>query len=802
MNDYKNFLDRHNKYLRYLLLISLITFVILFAATSAHGGWYDGNWSYRKQITIKSSEVTGGPHSNFPVLISLTTDTDLAADARDDGYDILFTSDNEVDKIAHEIEKFDGTSGELVAWVKVDSVSSASNTNIYMYYGNPSATDQQQVSPVATEVWDSNYKGVWHLKETGTGAAGEYKDSTTYANGGQGGGGTASAVPSLWTGTKISGDAQDFDGSADFIEVPTSTSLNPSTAVTVEAWVSVTDTGDQDRAFVVKGSGTIDDGGTNPYAYALWSEGSSSCDQIVFCINDVDNDGANCVEEGSAPGLCGSGWHHLVGTYDGTYLRMFIDGSAYQTKALAGATITRGTSNPVVFGRDSLSGSNYTGGAIDEVRISDIARPVEWIKTSFDNLNNPANFVTVASEWGSGSGNLPPNVNAGSDKTVTLPASASLSDASANDPDSAPGTFTTTWSPVSGPGTVTFGDESAVNTTASFSNAGTYVLKLTANDGLDTTEDTVTITVNPAGGPPIGDYSCNTQITINSAKVVGSADFTDFPVLISLTDDSLKNTGCGVITDSNGYDIIFTDSAGTTQLDHEIEKYDGAAGELVAWVRVPTLSVSADTVIYVYYGNSNISSSQEDPSGLWVNGYVGVWHLDEEQAGTGTVGLYQDSTSNNNDGNDYVSATGQEGQIGGGQQFSGNGDSVQIPHDASLNLTDAMTISFWIKPTQNTGTFNRVVEKGLWGYQTSYYFGGGNGTDDLTFYLSNNEVFDTADSVFSINTWHHAAVTYTSSGAATLLLDGSITASGSYTGAITGNTDTLYISYADSGSYL
>ena len=34
-----------------------------------------------------------------------------------------------------------------------------------------------------------------------------------------------------------------------------------------------------------------------------------------------------------------------------------------------------------------------------------------------------------------------------------------------------------------GPGTVTFGNANAVDTTASFSAAGTYVLRLTANDG-------------------------------------------------------------------------------------------------------------------------------------------------------------------------------------------------------------------------------------------------------------------------------------------------------------------------------
>ena len=46
-----------------------------------------------------------------------------------------------------------------------------------------------------------------------------------------------------------------------------------------------------------------------------------------------------------------------------------------------------------------------------------------------------------------------------------------------------PAAVTTTWSTISGPGTVTFGNASAVDTTASFSQAGTYVLRLTADDG-------------------------------------------------------------------------------------------------------------------------------------------------------------------------------------------------------------------------------------------------------------------------------------------------------------------------------
>ena len=57
--------------------------------------------------------------------------------------------------------------------------------------------------------------------------------------------------------------------------------------------------------------------------------------------------------------------------------------------------------------------------------------------------------------------------------------------------------MTTTWSKVSGPGTVTFGNSSLVNTTASFSTDGGYVLRLTADDSVLQTSDDVIVIVSP-----------------------------------------------------------------------------------------------------------------------------------------------------------------------------------------------------------------------------------------------------------------------------------------------------------------
>jgi hypothetical protein len=72
---------------------------------------------------------------------------------------------------------------------------------------------------------------------------------------------------------------------------------------------------------------------------------------------------------------------------------------------------------------------------------------------------------------------------------------------------------TTTWSQVSGTGVVTFTDASAVDTTASFSAADTYVLRLTADDGELTASDEVTIVVEPVA-----------EVTTLEVRVAASSD--------------------------------------------------------------------------------------------------------------------------------------------------------------------------------------------------------------------------------------------------------------------------------------
>src|SRR5678809_1637742 len=92
---------------------------------------------------------------------------------------------------------------------------------------------------------------------------------------------------------------------------------------------------------------------------------------------------------------------------------------------------------------------------------------------------------------------------------------------------------TKTWSQVSGPGTVTFSNAAALNSTANFSAAGTYTLRLTANDSLLSSSDDVVITVNaaaPVNQAPVVNAGPDFTLTLpNGITLAGSASDDGLP---------------------------------------------------------------------------------------------------------------------------------------------------------------------------------------------------------------------------------------------------------------------------------
>ena len=131
------------------------------------------------------------------------------------------------------------------------------------------------------------------------------------------------------------------------------------------------------------------------------------------------------------------------------------------------------------------------GGSEDPVEIT-VSMNTSTPSTTFLIKRNPWTSNTIV--------NMPPCANAGADQT-TASTSVNLLGSAVDDGDPTSGSLTKTWSKVSGPGTVTFGNANSLTTTASFSSPGVYVLRLTANDSQLQGSDEVQITVEGAASP-------------------------------------------------------------------------------------------------------------------------------------------------------------------------------------------------------------------------------------------------------------------------------------------------------------
>lgn len=115
--------------------------------------------------------------------------------------------------------------------------------------------------------------------------------------------------------------------------------------------------------------------------------------------------------------------------------------------------------------------------------------------------------------------NYAPVVVVGPNQAITLPAAATLDGKVSDDGFPSGATFTHTWSKISGPGTVTFGNVNAPSTTAVFSAPGAYALRLLAHDGALSSFADVTVTVSAASsctGVTVAPSTTDLQAVVNA----------------------------------------------------------------------------------------------------------------------------------------------------------------------------------------------------------------------------------------------------------------------------------------------
>lgn len=252
-------------------------------------------------------------------------------------------------------------------------------------------------------------------------------------------------------------------------------------------------------------------------------------------------------------------------------------------------------------------------------------------------------------------------------------------------------------------------------------------------------------------------YGYRRTITIDHTKV-GTTNSVNFPVLVSGTYAYLATVANGgKVTNSNGYDIIFTsDSSGGTLLNWEIETYTATSGLVNFWVKVPTVSATVDTVIYMFYGNSAISTFQGGATGsTWDSSFKAVYHMPN---GTTLSGADSTTNANNLTNSGGVATT---GQVDGAVSFNGAG-SVLMSRTSGLtgipNTQASQTIETWFTIAATAGSNSGVTFTSIAGGNANQFT---HGSNQVRFSQNGGTNLVTPHSDPTINTFHHAVFTTT-----------------------------------------
>ena len=521
-----------------------------------------------------------------------------------------------------------------------------------MYYGNSGATSSSN----SAGVWD-NYEAVYHLDQEEFGSESTVDSKNSFA-------GTPENMDSSNIVDGKIGKALDFDGSSEKILLGDIDLTGRES--TISAWMKYNS---GSGAGVVMSKSLFETHGASPYyAWTFFITSSAIEARHGDYVPRVTN---SVIDE----------WAYVTATMDGNNLKLYLNGVEVENITVS-EDILSSDRNAVIGGRDTTNTGEFFNGQIDEVRISNTFRSSDYIATSYNNQNSPSTFLSLSDEEEVPDMNEPEildiNINEGD---IIYTSSTTISFTVTDDilVDTVTLNFDNQDIILTGNGDDTYSYE------ATGLEDGVYSFTISANDtsGNEATPQTINFEVSIPGWYN-EEWSFRKPIIIDSTKVSGT--HTNFPIIVDITDSELLAGA-----NSDGSDILFTDSDGETLLDFEIERYDSSNGNLLAWVEVLNVDSSNGGEIYMYYGNSEATSSS-DSAGVWEN-YEAVYHLDQEEFTSGSTVDSKNSfagTPENMDSSNIV-----DGKIGKALDFDGSSERILL---GDIDLTGReSTISAWIK---------------------------------------------------------------------------------------------------------
>lgn len=365
-------------------LFHFVAFLCLAVSLEAFGrdAWFSNDYRFRKKLTIDSALVTGASDlTNFPVLISFT-DTALRTTANGgkirnaSGHDLIFTSSDPTSPVQldHEVESYTASTGQIVIWTRIPTLTTATDTTIYMYYSNPLiATSQQNINGT----WNSNYVAVYHMQ--GAVGSGETDSTANSYN--------LSLTGSVGVSTPgFIGNARSRPTSAstNFLTRADSVDLDNVSQLTVQGWLYSTTPSPSGAV-----RGMISKRVSNVSTYS-WGIFMHTGDFLYF---DNGNAAGNNFDTrtNTVTTIATNTWTMFHCVFDGTLAaanrkRIYLGGALNVTGTANVTTITNTASAMNLF---LLTGNTATmEGHLDEIRVSKTALTTDWIATEYNNHSN------------------------------------------------------------------------------------------------------------------------------------------------------------------------------------------------------------------------------------------------------------------------------------------------------------------------------------------------------------------------------------------------------------------------------
>jgi len=315
------------------------------------------NFNFMRPIKIVGSYTD---LHDYQVRIHLDRSNFPLEKCKPDGSDIRFRDDSG-EILPYWIERWNAAEG--VIWCKIPFIPAESSKFIWMIYGNPNAKSESNGNAVF-ELFDvQDIVGFWHMDEPQwTGATGEVRDETGVNHGTAYGGATT-------TSDAVYRRAGYFDGVDDYVEVPDSDSLDITDEITVEAWVYREFEDNNVHEVVCKGSDSGHKG------YRLDFAGP----RVRFRLGN----GSDWIGVESLSEISPKTWYHVVGTYDGSIIKIYVNGEEENSIVMEGTV--QSSSFSVFLGQYVVNGIYLFDGKIDEVCIWERALSPTEVQILYNN---------------------------------------------------------------------------------------------------------------------------------------------------------------------------------------------------------------------------------------------------------------------------------------------------------------------------------------------------------------------------------------------------------------------------------